>query len=449
MDFDAFSSLVFDHGKGRLDEMELFYTSRRALRIEVFNQKVDNYIVSDTAGVALRAVGSLGMGQSFTEKMDERSAELLVEEAYQNGQFTDADERPNFAKANEARGSRHNISERLENIQTNEKIQMMINLETEALSLDNRVSKIQMCTYEDNLTERKIRNSLGLSLEDSSSLGYVYISVVAEQEDDVSTGSSFAVFRDPGEIDISEIAMEAVEEATSLLGAKPISSGNYGAIIKNRAFVDIIEGFMPAFSGLNVQRGLSFLKGRIGEVIGSPKITIIEDPFLQDGFASCDFDDEGFRTTRKTIIHEGRLKEFLYDSRSSKKEVNKTSGNGFRDSIKSTVGTRPTNLLVEKGSRELVEIIEEMDSGILITDLAGLHSGLDFVSGDFSLQAQGFTVENGLIGEPVKGITISGNMIQLLAGIEEVADDIFFGLPGNGCYGSPSIKIDSISVSGY
>lgn len=448
MDFNAFSSLVFKKGSDRLEEMELFHTSKRTLKIEVFNQKVDNYIVSDSAGVALRAIGLEGLGHSYTERLDEKSAEILVDEAYQNGKFTDKDERPYFTKAYEYIYRAENNPDYSQDLKVEEKINLMMELEKQAKNLDGRVTKIQMCSYEDVFTERRIKNTLGLDIEDRSLMGYIYISVVAEQDDDVSTGSSYVVFRDPKKIDISKLAREAVEEAISLLGARPVSSGNYCAVIRNRVFIDILEGFMPAFSGINVQRGLSFLKDKEGELIGSTKITITEDPFLDGGYCSCDFDDEGYRTTKKILVHEGRLEGFLYDSRESKDKISTSTGNGFRNSIKATVSTRPTNLLVEKGSRKPNEIIGEVAAGIYITEIAGLHSGLDFVSGDFSLQAQGFIIENGSLGRPIKGITISGNLIQLLKSVEEVSDDILFGLPGNGCYGAPSIKINSISVSG-
>ena len=448
MDFDSFSSLVFAKGKDRLSEMELFYHSKKTLKIDVFNQAVDNFIVSDSEGAALRALASDGLGHSYTEKLDEGSAEMIVEEAYQNGKLTDTDERPSFPSESSHVANTVTRHETLNKLDTQEKIRMMIELEKEALKLDERVSKVQLCTYEDIHTVKRIRNSLGLDLMKSSSMGYIYLSVVANQDQDVSTGSSFVVFRNPEGFDTKQIAREAVEEAVALLGARPVVSGNYGAVIRNRVFVDILEGFMPAFSGLNVDRGLSFLKGREGELIGSTNITIKEDPFMAEGYCSCDFDDEGYRTTEKIIVKEGRLNGFLYDSRSTSNQKGKSTGNGFRGSIKGTIGTRPTNVVVEKGTRALGEIIEEMDSGIFITEVAGLHSGLDFVSGDFSLQAQGFEIVGGVLGRPIKGITISGNLIQLLKGVEEVSDDLTFGIPGDGCYGAPSIKIKSISVSG-
>lgn len=448
MDFNAFSSLVFAKGKDKLNEMEIFYSSRKTLKIEVFNQKVDNYVVSDTEGVALRGVGSDGVGHSYTERLDEESAEMIVEEAYQNGKFTDSNERPLFPKNYDHSVNVVKKPEEMEEFQTEEKIRMVLNLENEALKLDSRVTKTQMCTYEDSRTVRRVKNTMGLDLEESSYMGYIYLSVVAEQDKDVSTGSSYGVFKNPNEIQIAKIAKEAVEEAVSLLAARPVGSGNYRAVIRNRVFVDILEGFMPAFSGLNVQRGLSFLKGKEGDLIGSPEITIIEDPFMEGGYCSCEFDDEGYKTSRKTIVDRGRLNGFLYDSVASGNIGRDSTGNGFRGSIKSTIGIRPTNILVKKGTRELIRIIEEMDSGIFITEVSGLHSGLDSVSGDFSLQAQGFEIVKGTLGRPIKGITISGNLIQLLKGVEEVSDDILFGIPGDGCYGAPSIKINSISVSG-
>jgi PmbA protein len=103
---------------------------------------------------------------------------------------------------------------------------------------------------------------------------------------------------------------------------------------------------------------------------------------------------------------------------------------------------------VEKGERELNEMIADLNNGILITELQGLHSGLNSVSGDFSLAALGFLIEDGKISRPVEQITVAGNYFEMLKSIEETGSDLKFGLPGGSCIGSPSLKIKKLSIAG-
>jgi len=89
-----------------------------------------------------------------------------------------------------------------------------------------------------------------------------------------------------------------------------------------------------------------------------------------------------------------------------------------------------------------------MDSGIMITELQGLHSGLNSISGDFSLAALGFEIKGGKIDRPVEQITVAGNYFELLKNIEEVGSDLKFGLPGEAYIGSPSLKIKKLAIAG-
>ncbi len=449
MDFNDFSDLVFKEAGLIMKEYELFYLSEKELQIGVFDNQVDKFSLSGSAGASLRGVADKGMGYSYTEKLDKASVKMIVQEAAENSKITDAKDYSPLASPSERSLVEEHTTEGLDSLSVEEKINMMIALEKKALSLDDRVNKVQVCSYEEVETERRIRNSEGVNLSEENSGGYAYLSVVASENDDTRTGSSICLFRSPQEINVDKMASEAVDEALALLGAQPVKSGRYVTIFKNRVFADMLQGFIPAFTGDNVQKGMSIFNSSLGKKIGSNELTIVEDPSLDKGFGGCGFDDEGYPTNLKTVINKGILEEFFHNSKTAHKVGIRSPGNGFRDSYKKPVGTRPTNLLVLPGSRNRDMMIGDVKEGIFITDVAGLHSGLDSVSGEFSLQAQGFLIEGGKLTRPVRGITVSGSFRDLLERTVEVSDDMDYGFPGNGHYGSPSIKIDGISISGY
>jgi PmbA protein len=121
-----------------------------------------------------------------------------------------------------------------------------------------------------------------------------------------------------------------------------------------------------------------------------------------------------------------------------------STGNGFKPSFKTAVGIAPSNFYIAAGTDSREELIAGMGDGLVITNLEGLHSGANAVSGDFSLSAEGFLVRGGKIERPVEQITIAGNFFSLLKDIEAVASDIQF----KGNVNSPSVLVRELSVAG-
>ncbi len=193
------------------------------------------------------------------------------------------------------------------------------------------------------------------------------------------------------------------------------------------------------FSGEAVQKNVSLLKGKIDEMIGSSLITLVDDPFRTKSAKSGAFDDEGVATKYKELIKEGKLTGFLHNLKTAKKGNTKSTGSGFINGISTT------NFHYLEGNTEYDEAIKGMKKGLVITDLAGTHAGCSAVSGDFSLQASGFLVEDGKIVRPVALITVAGNYLQLLKDVTHVCNDLYFNF---GFVGSPSLKIRSLQVSG-
>ena len=194
-----------------------------------------------------------------------------------------------------------------------------------------------------------------------------------------------------------------------------------------------------------MQKGFSLLKNKIGEHIASSNITIIDNPLLENGFATTAFDSEGVATFRKNVVESGVLKTYLYNLKSAAKDNTVSTGNGFKSGFKGAVSTSTTNFYIENGTVDFDKMAEEMHNGLYITDVAGLHSGASAISGDFSFAAEGFKVENGKITTAVNQITIAGNFYNILNNIAIVGNDLKFN---SSAIGSPSLMIKDISVGG-
>ncbi|KAF5068653.1 Metalloprotease PmbA [anaerobic digester metagenome] len=139
------------------------------------------------------------------------------------------------------------------------------------------------------------------------------------------------------------------------------------------------------------------------------------------------------------------MKTLLYNLKSAKKDGVMSTGNGFKAGLTAPVKTACTNFYIQKGEKTLENLFSQMENGLFITDFMGLHAGTNGVSGDFSLSAEGFLVENGKITRPVEQITVAGNFYTLLKDILVVGEDLYFAAGGKG---SPSVLVRGMAVAG-
>ncbi|MCL2286171.1 MAG: TldD/PmbA family protein, partial [Firmicutes bacterium] len=160
------------------------------------------------------------------------------------------------------------------------------------------------------------------------------------------------------------------------------------------------------------------------------------------------FDAEGVATQNKAIIENGVLKTLLYNTKSAEKDGVKSTGNASKAGFGGAIGTGTTNYYLVPGEKSYDELVQGLEKGVIITEMAGLHSGVNAVSGDFSVSAEGYFVENGKIVKPVEQITVAGNFYELLKNIETVGSDLRFHSLGSGGIGMPSVLVNGLSIAG-
>jgi PmbA protein len=304
--------------------------------------------------------------------------------------------------------------------------------------------------FEGGSSEKTIINSKGLNKSFKTNSGLGYLSLIVEDSGDIKTSGEIKIsndFNDYSSETAKEFAYKVVDEAISMLGAKPVKSGNYKIILRNTAAATLLQTFLGIFSAENVQKGLSLLKDKVGTNIASSKISIVDDPFMANSLNSSPFDDEGVAAYKKDIINEGRLTNLLYNLKTAKKDNVKSTGNA-RKGYKSPVGISAYNMYIQNGEKSYEDMLKNMGEGLIITELQGLHSGANAISGDFSLSARGYYVQNGEISFPVEQITVSGNFYNLLKDVDELASDLKFSFPGSAYVGSPSLLIKNLKVAG-
>lgn len=444
--YKELSNKIFKAGQNLFEDMEVYILKNESTKISIFENQVENYSVSESGGLSLRAMSEGKMGYSYTEKIDETSIDQLIQTSLENAKYIERLEKEEILSPEKDYRQVEKEKSDLKETSYEDKVDLLLDMEKKAFALDSRVSKVEI-SYGEYYEDRYIINTKGMDLSDSSTFAYVYVSIIVKDGEEVKTGGEVETFKKLGDVDRDKIVKSAVDNAITMLGAKSTESGEYRMLMENATFIDFFSAFTSNFSADNVEKGLSSLKGKVGSKIASDKFTLIDDAYLKEGEIRA-FDDEGTATENFTIIENGLLKTFLYDSKSAKLQGKKSTGNGRRGSYKGSISIMPNNLVVEAGNLTRNQLLEKCGNGIYINSLQGLHSGIKVVSGDFSLSASGYLIEGGKITRPLELITIAGNFYELLENIEEVGSDIRYMNQGGGAFGSPSILVKSIALAG-
>lgn len=447
MDIRAFADKLFAHGKecGFVD-MEVYVASRNQFRIGLFKTEIDSYTLAESRGLSFRGIINGKMGYSFTENLDEDSINMLLKDAASNAEIIDSDDVEEIF-AGSCSSCYENIesySEELASVDAAAKIAWAKEVEQTAYALDPRVATVQV-SMGDGSGETLLLNTKGLSLEHKGNFAQGYVSVVVKEGNDTKNAYAFAASRRFADFKAKEIAEEAVQEALSLLGAEPVVSGQYPVILRHDVAATFLATFASSFSAEAAQKGMSLLKGKVGEQIMSANITITDNPHMPERPGSAPFDAEGVATNSKNVVEGGVLKTLLHNLKTAKKDGVESTGNAYKATYNAPVSVAPSNFYVAPGTVGYDELLQKMGNGLIIIAVQGTHSGANPVSGDFSLSAYGYQVEGGKVVRPVNQITIAGNFFKMFSDVQAIGNDLDFGV---GTIGAPSLLVGSLSVAG-
>lgn len=405
--------------------------------------KISDYSVNDTRGVGFRGMYKGKIGYAGTEALDEEAINALILGVKESAELSEDDsgtdiyagdaEYPAFEKPQEDKST------------IQEKLDFCLALEKNTLAFNNKITSVPENVVQTGTGTIRLVNSFGLDISYEKAFAVAYLQPIAKDGDSVAADGVLQCADCFAGLDGEKLVNQAGETVVFSLHAAPVKSGVYRVILNNKAMQSLLSTFSGVFSAENAQENMSLLKGKEGERIASDTVTLMDDPLFKGGFAGKPFDAEGVKTYSKAVIEKGVLKTLLHNRKTAKKQGVESTANAGKASYASTIRVSPSNFFFEPGKKSLKELEKELENGLVITSLSGLHSGANAVSGDFSLLAKGYTIENGVKAKPVEQITIAGNFYKVLESVRAVGNDLFF--PGSGI-GSPSVDIGEISVAG-
>ena len=429
-----------------LSAYEIYYSKESSISAETLKDEISAFSSGSGAGICFRCIVDGKMGYASTELMTEEEMEALVFRAIDNAMHQDYDDEVFIYRGSKEYETVTARPPEMPSASSLKDAALTIQRNTYASS-DKVTDGTQSSTFAFETTI-SISNSYGLELTNHvGNVGCFAESVVKDGED-----SQFAYEMAQG-IDpenYAEISKKATERALRKLGATCIPSGKYNIVFSNRAAASLLSAFWGVFSAKNVQLGLSLLKDKEGEEIASSAVTIVDDPMREGCPIQTPFDSEGVAAHRKNVVENGILNTLLYDLATAKKAGKESTGNGLRGGYSGAVGIAPFNFYLSPSETSLDALFEKAgDGSIYVTALKGLHAGANAVTGDFSIESEGFLVEGGKEGKAIRSFTVAGNFFDLLKSIDTVGNDLYFGIPGGfTLFGAPSVLVKGMSVAG-
>ena len=322
-------------------------------------------------------------------------------------------------------------------------------IESAAREADSRVVGVETVVYADEEQRVALASSTGLTGEYEATTAYAYLQAIAEEGGDKQTGLGFGMGRSLKALDAQEIGREGAERATSLLGAGKPASRTCPVVLDPTvaaSFAGFIGGTLCADA---VQRGRSPFAGRLGDEVASGALTLTDDATDPEGLNSSPFDAEGAPRAVTPLIEAGTLAAYLHDSYTARRQGDGThsTANAERSGYRSPPSVSTSNLVVSPGEGSFEELLAQAGEGVYVTDVAGLHSGVNPVSGTFSVGATGRLIAGGELAAPADEFTIASDLQSMLKAIVAAGSTPRW-VPFGGSVSTPALLIGEMAVGG-
>jgi PmbA protein len=418
--------------------------------ITAFDGEVESMSSSETRGVGVRVVVDGRMGFASTSDVTDEGLGYALAEARSNAAFGTPDPGnvlPAPAGAYEPVPSI--FVSGLENVPAAAKVAAALELERATRAAHPLVTAVDSATYGDSRSSVAIASTTGIAAEYARTDVYAYVAALARTEDDTQTGLGLTQARSFDGLDLSHAAMEAATRAARLIGARKPATARVPVVFDPLVTASFLGVLASALTAEAVQKGRSLFADRAGDAVAQAALSLVDDGRLAEGPAAAPFDDEGVATRRTPVISDGVLRGFLHNTETAARSGGDaaSTGNATRGGFNTSPGVAPSNLFLDGVPVPPTEILTRGEGGLYVQDVSGLHSGTNPVSGEFSVGATGLWIRGGALDEPVREVTVSSTLLDILLGIAALGSDRRF-YPFGGSYGGATVLVAEMTVAG-
>ncbi len=430
------------------EQVEAYVVRTRETDVEVFDGEVESLTTASVEGVGIRVIAGKRQGLAWAGSLAADVIDETLQEARDNAGFGEPDESYGLASPADVNGAAPPAldlwREELVSVPTEEKVRIALDLERATKAADSRIRNVESASYGDALAEAALANSLGVEAHTRRTTCSASAVALADDGSGTQSGYGFVAGRALSDLDLDSIPRDAATRACRLLGAKPVPGRRIPVILDPLVTRSVLGILSSAFNGETMLKGRSLFAGRVGELIGAPIVSLIDDPTDARALGAAQFDGDGVPTRRNALIVDGVMRGFLHNVYTGRRSGSGTTASATRG-IGSTPGVGVRALRLEPGVKSPEEIMRSAGEALYVQSVSGLHSGTNPISGDFSVGAEGLMVRDGAFAEPVREITVASTLQRMLLDITEVGSDLTF-LPGS--VAGMTVLVGEMTMSG-
>jgi len=431
------------------ERAEIFISERQETEITIAKQKPESVIVRENCGFGIRVLVDSRIGFYSSNKSDELEVIEKVRDLVKSTKLHTPD--PFNILPQNHLGIDPEVEEvydpKMAEAPLSEKIRYALEIEKSGQEFDSKIAGFVWVLYGDTSENYRVLSSTGIDISSRGSACYGFAYCYAAEGNVVQSGRNVRAYGHLHEFDPKEIGVGAAKYALRMLGSKDFRGGNITALFPPEAGIPLVHAIFGMIEADSVQKGKSPFRGKLGKRVASEVVNIFDDGTLPGGLGTRPFDAEGTPTSKTMVIENGILRNYLYDSYTAKKGNTKSTGNAFRAGYGSKPYINPTNFHLSPGADDENDILRDIQSGIMITELAGLHAGINYATADFSVPAKGIIIEAGEPVYPVDNISISGNIFDLLRNTSRIGSNLTWE-PIERMIGSPTFVVENLKVIG-
>jgi PmbA protein len=431
---------------GAGEQVEAFVGRSTSTSVRVHGGNVESLTQATSAGIGVRVVEDGRQGFAWAGSLDDEVIAEVLAEARDNVRYAQPEPWVGLAEPDGVAPPPIDLwRDGLAAQPTERKVDLALELERAVRAGDPRISGVRTAQWADGAGEGAVATSTGIAVAGRSTFCHLSVQALARGADDeTKTGYGVSVGREPDELDLDEAAADAVDRATRLLGAVQPASGTVTLVLEPRMAATLLGVVAGTLNGESVLKQRSPFADRVGEPIASPVITLVDDPTDPMSLGADSHDGEGLATRRVPLIVDGVLQGFLHNTTTGRRAGVPSTASAVRG-YRSTPGVGAQALALATGAGSLDDLVAAVDHGILVQSMSGLHSGVNPVSGDFSVGVEGLMLRRGQRAEAVREATIGSTLQRLLLDASAVGGEREWTPGGTG---AAALVIPGVTLSG-
>jgi TldD protein len=438
---------------------EVFAEDKRSTSAGLDDGRVEQVTSGRDRGAGIRVIRGDTTGFAHTADLSERG---LIEAAAAAAAAASQGDGGVHTVSLTPRATRavNTVSQPPSGVATTDKVALLHKANDAARALGAPIVQVS-AGYGDSQRRILVANSDGLLATDEQTRTLFRVSVVADGDSGMQTGYraggrtiGFELF---DTLDVESMGRDAAQQALTKLTARPAPSGSMPVVIRRgTGGVLFHEACGHGFEADLVARGASVYRGKKGELVASPMVTLVDDGTMSTEWGAISIDDEGHPSQYNVLIENGVLTDYMWDYLRARNEGRAPSGNGRRQSYMHLPMVRMTNTYVLDGPDDPDDIVRSTDHGVFVAELGG--GSVNTATGDFVFgMMEAYLIENGEISEPLREGNLMGNGPQVLLDIDMLGNDFDMGSPGT-CGkdsqgvpvgdGQPTLRVKSLTIGG-